>query len=218
MGRYNQDITKARHISSHLCFFKSWLVRNTTNFASTSDRRKTVKASVSSWGLRLLIFRSCSRSLGTWLREGQRHRSMRPHDNWRQTAEHQLMTNARLLIKPREFVLWSAGSSTITEHSETEQINSFNLWMQKFIFQLACKSINVAEYGNIQRKGYLGLRQNSFMALTAVMKLFCVYLAPYSLFFSTARTEEKTGQNISRSILSQSLHRCNVRCTNIHHL
>lgn len=38
-------------------------------------------------------------------------------------------------------------------------------------------------------KPHLGLRQNSFMARTAVMKLFCVYLAPYSRFFRTARTE-----------------------------
>lgn len=60
----------------------------------------------------------------------------------------------------------------------------------------------------VQLKGHLGLRQNSFIALTAVMKLFWVYLAPYSLFFSTARTEEKTGQNICQSILTQLLPQC----------
>lgn len=64
---------------------------------------------------------------------------------------------------------------------------------------------------NYSAKVHLGLRQNSFMALTAVMKLFWVYLAPYSLFFSTARTEEKTGQNISWFIQTKSLHHCNVR-------
>lgn len=33
------------------------------------------------------------------------------------------------------------------------------------------------------------------MALTAVMKLFCVYLAPYSLFFRTARTVQTTQED-----------------------
>lgn len=35
---------------------------------------------------------------------------------------------------------------------------------------------------------YLDLRQNSFIALTPVMKLFCVYFGPYSLFLRTAFT------------------------------
>lgn len=82
--------------------FGCWFV---TNFASTSDRRNTVKASVSSCGLRLLIFRSCSRSLETHLGERQGHRLVRPHDNCWQTVWHQLMTNAQLLIKPGEFVV-----------------------------------------------------------------------------------------------------------------
>lgn len=37
------------------------------------------------------------------------------------------------------------------------------------------------------------------MALTAVMKLFCVYLAPYSLFFRTARTVQTTQGNYEKS-------------------
>lgn len=49
------------------------------------------------------------------------------------------------------------------------------------------------------KRSYLGLRQNSFMALTAVMKLFCVYLAPYSLFFRTARTVQTTQENYEKS-------------------
>lgn len=74
----------------------SGLPQTSRDFASTSDLRYTVKVSVSSWGLRRLIFLSWSKSLD--------------------------------------------------------------------------------------------LRQNSFIALTPVMKLFCVYFGPYSLFLRTAFT------------------------------
>lgn len=51
-----------------------WVVRNVkcTNLTSTSDRRNTVKASVSSWGLRRRIFLSCTRSLRSHERERER--------------------------------------------------------------------------------------------------------------------------------------------------
>lgn len=52
------------------------------------------------------------------------------------------------------------------------------------------------------------------MALTAVMKLFWVYLAPYSLFFSTARTEKKTQDNfVKKKVpLSRLSHKTILHC------
>lgn len=44
---------------------------------------------------------------------------------------------------------------------------------------------------------YLDLRQNSFIALTPVMKLFLVYFGPYSLFLRTALTKPETKKYVS---------------------
>jgi len=55
-------------------------------------------------------------------------------------------------------------------------------------YSLVLHIYQINETVSLGIRSYFGLRQNSFMALTAVMKLFCVYLAPYSLFFRTART------------------------------
>ena len=74
--------------------------------------------------------------------------------------------------------MWSASISASTEHMSIQ-------------YQLCCVMVTV--------QSYLGFRQNSFMALTAVMKLFWVYLAPYSLFFRTARTAHyKRGNHDTR--------------------
>lgn len=43
------------------------------------------------------------------------------------------------------------------------------------------------------------------MALTAVMKLFWVYLAPYSLFFRTARTVKKMQDDFEKTKKSSSI-------------
>lgn len=64
---------------------------------------------------------------------------------------HELMTNARLLIKPREFVLWSGGSSTTTEHSENEEIN-FQTHLCQSFYSTGMQVNNVAEYGKTRRK------------------------------------------------------------------